>query len=113
MLMSVALVATTLLTTGCPVGISYPFCEKSQMEKVDKNLLGTWNALVDSADVVKVKISKKDNTTYQIEVLEKGENYMLDAVSFNSWTTQLNGESFIFSQACSTGATSTVHSAPR
>ena len=99
MLMFAALLATTFLTTGCPVGISYPFCEESQMTKVDKNLLGTWNALVDSAEVVKVKISKKNDITYQIEVLEKGENYMLDAVTFNSWTTQLNGESFIFSQA--------------
>lgn len=92
---------TTIFTTGCPVGIAYPFCEVGKAEKVDKNLLGTWKAVSDSAEILEVKISKKDDVTYAVEVLSQGESYMVDDTGFLSWTTKLDGHTFIFSQGAS------------
>lgn len=88
-----------IVSTGCPVGIAYPLCEATQIEKVDKNLLGTWKAMDNSADILQVKIGKEDEVTYNVEVLEKGENYMVDEVQFFSWATKLDGHSFLFSKA--------------
>ena len=93
-----AIFSIALLTTGCPVGIAYPLCEESQVLKIDKDLLGTWRAVSDSAEILEVKISKEDDVTFAVEVLQKGENYMVDDIEFFSWTTKLDGHTFIFSQ---------------
>ncbi len=87
-----------ILATGCPVGIAYPLCEENQVLKVDNRLLGTWKCLSDSAEILLVKIAKEDDITYAIEVLEQGENYMAESTEFFSWTTTLDGHTFIFSQ---------------
>lgn len=87
-----------IVTTGCPVGIAYPLCEENQVEKLDKRLLGTWRAVTDSAEIVQVQISKEDELTFAVEVLEQGESYMADDTKFFSWTTKLDGHTFIFSQ---------------
>jgi hypothetical protein len=93
-----AIFSIALFTTGCPVGIAYPLCEESQVLKIDKDLLGTWKAVSDSAEIQEVKISKEDDVTYAVEVLQKGESYMVDDTEFFSWTTKLGGHTFIFSQ---------------
>lgn len=87
-----------LVNTGCPVGIDYPFATESQLEKVDNKLVGTWRSVVDSADMLQVRILKEDDITYSIEVLEKSENYMADDTRFFGWSTKLDGHSFLFSQ---------------
>lgn len=86
-----------MLTTGCPVGVSYPLGNPGT-EKIDQNLLGVWVAVADTADLLKIEISKKDDYTYQVEVLEEGEHYVLDGNSFDSWVTKLDGKTFLYSK---------------
>jgi hypothetical protein len=86
-----------LLTTGCPVGISYPLGDPGT-EKIDKDLLGVWVAAVDTAEMLKIEVGKKDDYTYWVEVLEQSENYMMDGTSYDSWVTKLDGETFIYSK---------------
>lgn len=88
-----------IISTGCPIGIEYPLCEESQVQKIDQKLLGTWKAESSDAEILEVKISKEDDYTFAVEVLEQGENYMADDTEFFSWTTKLDGHTFIFSQA--------------
>jgi hypothetical protein len=96
--------ATTLLallllvTTGCPVGVPYALCEEHQVDKVDSKLIGTWKCLADSAEILQVQISKEDDLTYGIEILQKGDSYMAEDSRFFGWTTQLDGHHFLFSQ---------------
>ena len=87
-----------IVTPGSPVGIPYPLCDESQLEKVDKDLLGTWKAVADSAEILVVRIGQEDELTYNVEVIEQSENYLADDTQFFSWTTRLDGHSFIFSQ---------------
>ena len=94
-----------LVTTGCPVGTSYPFCQANQVEKVDNRLLGTWKSVSDSADILEVKISQEDDVTYNVEVLAQSEMYMADDTRFYSWSTKLDGHSFLFSQGLDSGST--------
>jgi len=94
-----SILAIAIFTTGCPIGIAYPFCTESQIEKMDKKLLGTWVAVSDSVEILEMKIMKEDDITYAVEVIEKGEMYMLDGNRFLSWATKLEGHDFIFSQA--------------
>jgi hypothetical protein len=91
-----------ILAAGCPIGISYPLCNEDQVLKVDNRLLGTWQSVSDSAEILLVKISKEDDITYSIEVLEQGENYMVESTSFYGWATALDGHTFLFSQGLNT-----------
>lgn len=93
----VSLAAVAMVTTGCPIGIGHPLGQPGK-EKIDKNLLGTWTATLDSAEIQQVKVTKKNDFTYEVEVLEKGESYMMDGVAFDSWTTQLEGKTFLYSR---------------
>lgn len=86
------------ISAGCPVSISYPFAEGQQLEKLDKRLLGTWVCSSDSAEVLEVKFTKKDEVTFAVEVLKQGESFMVEATDFLSWTTKLDGHTYIFSQ---------------
>jgi hypothetical protein len=86
-----------LLLMGCPVDTKFPLAEPGT-EKIDKNLLGTWdNHNSDStADVRKVKITKKDSFTYNVTVLEKGNMYMADTNIFEGFVTKLEGKDFFY-----------------
>ncbi len=95
----------SIIVTGCPVGVAYPFCEESQLEKVDPKLLGTWSSLSDAADILEVNITQQDDVTYSIEVLESGELYLADDTKFFGWTSTLDGHTFLFSQGAESGTT--------
>ena len=97
LLLVLAIVTTAFFTTGCPVAISHPL-GKPGTEKIDGKLLGVWVATSDSADIVKMEIIKKDDYTYAVEVLESGENYMVESNNFDAWFTKLDGKSFVYSK---------------
>jgi hypothetical protein len=90
-------VLTLLVVTGCPVGLDYSL-GKPGSEKIDKRLVGTWVPESNDAEVRKVKISKKDDTSYKVEVIERGEMYALETDNFTGWVTELNGATFFFVQ---------------
>jgi len=98
------LALVSVVNTGCPVGIAYPFATENQVEKVDNKLVGTWRSTDASADIVEMHITKEDDITYGVEVLEKGENYLADDSRFYSWGTKLDGHNFLFSQGIDSGA---------
>ena len=97
-LLFMAIAFISILTTGCPIGIGYPLCEADKVEKLDTRLLGNWKSLSDSAEILEVKLTKKDDVTFNVEVLEHSDNYLNDAFTYFSWTTKLDGRSFLFSQ---------------
>ncbi|MCU0345311.1 MAG: hypothetical protein MUC59_00100 [Saprospiraceae bacterium] len=92
------LLLLALFTTGCPVGITYPLCEADKVEKLDTRLLGNWKSLSDSAEILEVRLTKKDDVTFNVQVMEHSDNYLNDAFAYFSWTTKLDGHTFLFSQ---------------
>jgi hypothetical protein len=86
-----------LLLIGCPVDTKYPLSDPGT-EKIDQNLLGTWenNSTDSDADVKKVKISKKNAFTYDVIVVEKGSMYMADTNIFDGFVTKMEGKDFFY-----------------
>ncbi len=95
---AVAMAAVVLVSTGCPVGLDYPL-GKPDSEKLDKKLIGTWVSQSDDSEIKKVKVTKNDDNKYDIEVLERGEMYMLETDFLLGYTTKFNGQTFIYAQA--------------
>ncbi len=93
-----AIVTAAFFTTGCPVGIPHPLGNPGT-EKIDAKLLGVWVAKADSAEMQKLEIGKKDDFTYSVDVLETGENYMVDSEQFEAWITTIDGIDFIYARA--------------
>ncbi len=92
-----ALLLTLAFTVfACPAGLDYPLADKP--DKIDPALLGTWEALSLDAEVQEVSIRKKDDFSYNIEVLETNEDYMVDAYKFTGYVTRMDGHSFLYSQ---------------
>jgi hypothetical protein len=80
---------------GCPVGLDYPI-EAPGNEKIDEKLLGTWKNNNPDEEIIRVKISKKDNHSYNVQVLEKGEMYALESDNFIGWICSLQGKKFLY-----------------
>jgi hypothetical protein len=92
-LFSLALVA--ILATGCPVGLDHPL-DAPNANKIDKDLLGTWNNASEGAEVVKVSITEASPTQYNVEVLERGEMYALETDKLVAWVTTVNKGNFLY-----------------
>lgn len=81
---------------GCPTGADYPLSEKP--EAIDPKLIGTWESVSGEAEILEVRIQKKDEQSYLTEVLSGSEFYSLNAKKFTSWLTIIDGETFLYSQ---------------
>jgi hypothetical protein len=96
-LLSFSLLAVIVLVFyGCPIGLDYSLGSPGA-EKIDPALLGTWK--IDETmdgEVLKLKISKGDATSYKVEVLERGEMYSLSTDDLTGWVTKVNGENFLY-----------------
>ncbi|NUQ26273.1 MAG: hypothetical protein HUU34_20165 [Saprospiraceae bacterium] len=97
-LVGATLAIVAFITTGCPVGIGYPLGTPGK-EKINKDLIGNWAAVVDSADMLAVAVTQADEYSYQIEVTETGENFMAESTSFKAWITTVDGQSFLYAKA--------------
>ena len=87
-----------LLTTGCPVGITYPLGTPGT-EKIDKSILGKWGQEPgDDKEILSVQIEKKDDHTLKVTVLERGPLYMEEVDDFNGWFTEINDMQFVYFQ---------------
>lgn len=95
---SSVLVLATLALASCPVGVEFPLGTPGT-EKIDKKLLGTWRATDAEHEVQRVRISKRDKTSYDLEVLQKGELFAADATSFTGWVTKVDGQRFLYANA--------------
>jgi hypothetical protein len=91
------LLPVLLLIVGCPVSTSYPIADPGT-EKIDNQLIGTWlNTVGDSlSEVLKVSIARKTKTSYNVQVLEKGNMYVVDTTLFEGYVTKLEGKTFFF-----------------
>lgn len=89
------LVTSLLLFTGCPVGVNFPPGNPGT-EKIDKKLLGTWSNNEEDPEVRKVIISKADDYTYSVEVLEKGSLFAPETDFFKGYVTKIEGKSFVY-----------------
>lgn len=97
LMIAVPLAGILLTLTACPIGIDYSLGTPGT-EKIDKSLIGTWTTSTPDAEVVKVRISKKDNYSYLVEILEKGEMYDLETDMLTAWVTELDGNKFLYAQ---------------
>lgn len=89
--------AITITFYGCPVGSEYPL-GKPGTEKIDKALIGTWKAEGNMADLTisKVKIKKKNDYSYSVEILEPGDAYMEEIYNYTGYVTELDGRKFVY-----------------
>lgn len=91
------LISLMLIFSGCPVGIDYPL-DTPGSKPIDKKLLGTWENNNKDADIQKVKISKGSNNSYEIEVINTGEYYMMETKKFTAWITKIGNENFLYAK---------------
>ena len=80
---------------GCPVGLDYPL-ENPGKENIDENLIGVWKNKDPESEIIRVKISKKDQNNYTVQVLEKSEMYMLETDNFTGWVCNFEGKKFLY-----------------
>jgi len=83
---------------GCPVGLDYPLGNPGK-EKIDKNLIGTWTNDAEDPEVRKLTISKNDDYSYKILVIEKGSMYSLETDNLTGWITKIEGNTFFYAKA--------------
>jgi hypothetical protein len=83
---------------GCPVALDYAMVEPGS-EKIVKELIGTWTANAEDPEAKKLVISKKDDTSYKVEVLEKGTMYMPETTILTGWIAKIDDKTFFFVQA--------------
>ncbi|NLJ06789.1 MAG: hypothetical protein GX437_03860 [Sphingobacteriales bacterium] len=96
-LFALLLIGSMMLFSGCPVGTDYP-PDNPGSKSIDKKLLGTWINNKEDADIQKVVISKGSNNSYDIEVLETGEYYMMSTKKFTGWVTTIGKEKFLYAK---------------
>jgi hypothetical protein len=92
-----ALVPALVLFCGCPVGTQFSLADPGT-EKIDDKLIGTWTNHTPEHELVKVKITKKDNYTYDIEVLERGQMYALETNNLIGWVTKVGDRTFLYAR---------------
>lgn len=81
---------------GCPLDMNFP-PDKPGSKHIDEALLGTWHCVNDTCnDLQVVLVEKEDDYTYAIEVKEKGEDFMVDAVTFSGYVTEIDGKKFLY-----------------
>lgn len=91
-----ALLISLFFIYGCPVDMDYPPDEPGSVP-IDKNLVGTWNCVSDTCtDLKKVIVEKIDESSYNIQVVENGDNYMADDYDFTGYITTIDGKKFIY-----------------
>lgn len=83
---------------GCPVGLDYAMVEPGS-ETINEELIGTWTANAEDPEAKKLIISKKDDTSYTVEVLEKGSMYMPESTNLTGWIAKIKDKTFFFVQA--------------
>ncbi len=92
-----ALVPAMIVFSGCPVGTQYSLGDPNT-EKIDDKLIGTWTNHTPEHELVKIKISKNDAYTYDIEVLERGEMYALETDNLIGWVTKVGNRTFVYAR---------------
>lgn len=87
----VALLATAVLMTGCPVGLDYaPGTPGSTKIEKASGLIGTWrNTKPEDGEIIRMKIEKQDPYSFVTTVLERGSMYALETDNFTTWVTQI------------------------
>jgi hypothetical protein len=92
-----AILFSSLLLTGCPVGLDYGPGTPGTVE-VDKKLVGTWVNSSSEGEILKVEIKSKDRYSYDVEILEKGEMYALETTHLQAWITEIGGQPIIYAK---------------
>ncbi len=99
--------ALSLSLFGCPTGLDFPLTEKP--DKIDPALIGRWSANTSEAEMLEVVVKKKDDYSYDIEVLETSEMYMLDDYKFVGHATRLDGRTFLIAKPIESGEEKYYH----
>jgi hypothetical protein len=90
-----AAVFACLVLAACPIGIAVPLGNPGT-EKIDKGLIGTWRSADADHELQVVRVAKRDKTSYDVEVLEKGEMFTAESTHFTAWVTQIEGQRFLY-----------------
>ena len=91
------IIPVVLCITGCPVGVAPPL-GKPGSEKIDKELIGIWSQPNPDLEVIKMEISKIDEYSLKVTILERGESFMEENDIFKAWMTIIDGKKFLYLQ---------------
>lgn len=89
------LLPLVFLLSGCPVGLDYPL-GKPGTEPLDPALIGVWVQDDSEKEVMKLVIRAKTETSYDVEVLERGSMFSLEDDHFTGWVTTAGGRQFVY-----------------
>lgn len=85
----------TLFLFGCPVGMSYA-PGKPGTEKIDQNILGTWETAYEDAEFGLASLTQKNAFSFQVHVDKIGSMYSLDEYDFEGWNTEVDGQKIVY-----------------
>lgn len=91
------LLPIALFLVGCPVGLDYPLDEEGK-NPIDQQLLGTWETSDTASAIVKMRITDGENNSYKIEILKRGEMYMLETDLLKAWVTSLGDYTYLYAK---------------
>lgn len=91
------LLPVALFLIGCPVGLDFPLDELGK-NPIDEQLLGSWETTDTSSAIVKMRITDAGNNSYKIEILKRGEMYMLETDLLKAWVTQLGDYTYLYAK---------------
>lgn len=92
---ALTVIAGLLLFTGCPVATKYTLSTPGS-EKIDAKLIGTWQTLTTDAPVLKIKVERADNYSYNVTVIDKGDLYTVDETQFKGYIANFEGNTFFY-----------------
>lgn len=86
-----------LFLYACPTGIDFPLGNPGK-EKIDPKLLGTWITDNEDAEVFEVNITKIDDFSYKVDVIDKGILYEPDSDILTGWITKIEDKLFFYAR---------------
>ena len=92
------LLISMFILYGCPVDMDYPPDEPGT-KPIDESLIGTWTCIADTChDLQVVKVEKRNDYSYYIEVLKEGAEYLADDFYFIGYVTEIDGKKFLYAE---------------
>lgn len=90
----VLLIPAMLLFAGCPSGVAFSAAD-NHAEKIDTKLIGDWATDDYSADFGEMKIEKKDNYNFTVNVGEVSDDYEEEGTGYTVQITTISGVKFL------------------
>lgn len=94
----IAAVPLLVFLFGCPVGLDFAPGTPGK-EKIDAELVGTWETTAEDPEFAIATISKKDDFTLHASLAKTGSMFTLEETELTAWNTAIDGQKIIYAKS--------------